>query len=121
MTDKDEYEEMSNDFLLDVLKDIEKEERKQIASLPTLARRIIEEKEIAVKAARQRERQAELQVKADAFDKLQSISVRSSLGRQEEKRKSDAPMLSVVFKSYVDQYKGDGSKGGRDYLFVSNR
>jgi hypothetical protein len=27
---------------------------------------------------------------------------------------SKAPLLSVVFKSYVDGYKGDGSKGGSD-------
>jgi len=65
-----------DDDLLDLaLKEIEKEERDLIARLPLVARKIIADKESDVAAAKRREKQAVVQAKASAFDKLHLINV----------------------------------------------
>ncbi len=65
-----------DDDLLDLaLKEIEKEERELIARLPLVARKIIADKESDVAAAKRREKQAVVQAKASAFDKLHLINV----------------------------------------------
>jgi integrase len=67
-------------------------------------------------------RQQALQIKADAFDKLQAASIAPAVELTATTTKkaisthSKAPMLSVAFDEFVTSYKGKGSKNGADNL-----
>lgn len=113
MTDKNDYDYdgVGDDLLRAVCDKLEKDEKIIILSLSPLAQRIIAERDNSVAAAKRREAQSVLQVKADAFDKLQPVAMIAPVAQQESvdtvsrqspKKRSKSPRLSVVRESQID-------------------
>lgn len=101
--------EYSEEDIAAVLNEIEQEEAALIASLSPIARKIIadrdREKASILAKANQREKQAELKTKAEAFDKLLSVGFSVPAPGQpvvaEVNRRSKAPRLSVIRESHL--------------------
>lgn len=116
MTNREDY---SIEELEAVVNDLDREEKEIIASFPLLARKFIEqrdkEKAAILAKANERERLAGLKTKAEAFDKLQSLSlVVSSVNQQPvvvsapsfAKKRSTAPRLSVIRERHINSLNG---------------
>ena len=99
--DKNMHDDYDLELLIQAVAEIEAEEKKEISLLPPLAQRIIAEKEIAVAAARRREIQSELRIKADAFDKLQNFVLCTAPAEIEV---VVGPLLSIVVSDFLKRY-----------------